>query len=67
MPQCKICHRADLVWREERTTHNRKIWVMHDPHNPEKEFAHQTSEHVCPWKAVKHMDKQDRPFFWRNL
>ncbi len=71
MASCNICGRADLVWREKYikvgTPEARWIWTIHDPHNPNKEFAYQTHEHVCPWKAVKHMEKKDRPFYWRTL
>jgi hypothetical protein len=67
MPQCRICGRADLVWRQERFKDGELHWVMHDPHNPNKEFAHNTHQHICPWKAVKHMKKKDRPYYWRTL
>lgn len=70
MAQCKTCGRADLTWKEKLVgtgENQRFIWVLHDPHNPDKEFAHNSQEHICPWKAVKHMEKKDRPFYWKTL
>jgi hypothetical protein len=71
MARCKTCGKADLIWKQERICvgypDERLIWLMHGPHNPAKEFAYQTSEHQCPWKAVKHIEKNKRPLYWRTL